>query len=345
MKLASLAGGRDGQLVVVSRDNSRMVSAASIAATLQAALDDWSATEDPLNALYQQLNSGEINGDSFSPELCDSPLPRAFQWADGSAYVNHVELVRKARGAELPESFWQDPLMYQGGSDRFLPPTADICFPRDDWGIDFEAEVAVITDDVPMGVSPQRAAGHIKLFMLVNDISLRSLIPAELAKGFGFFQSKPASAFSPLAITADELGEHWREGRAFLPLLSTLNGQLFGKPNSGVDMTFNFAQLIAHAATSRHLEAGTIIGSGTVSNRYDGGPGKPVNQGGLGYSCIAEQRSVETLNAGEPRTRFMTHGDRIRIEMNTPSGQSLFGAIDQRVVIDPQSVTTGGIRP
>ncbi len=331
MKLASLNEGRDGRLIVVSRDLSQYVLVSDIAPTLQDALDRWSQVEPALQSVYRQLNAFEIAGDAFNERDCASPLPRAYQWADGSAYVNHVELVRKARGAEMPESFWTDPLMYQGGSDDFLAPTEPIVAASEAWGIDFEAEIAVITDDVPRGVSPAGAASHIKLLMLVNDVSLRNLIPAELAKGFGFFHSKPSSAFSPVAVTPDELGEYWRESKVHLPLLSSLNGKAFGKPNAGVDMTFSFAQLVAHAAKTRALCAGSIIGSGTVSNKLDGGAGKPVNEGGVGYSCIAELRMIETISSGKSKTEFMRFGDRVRIEMFDDKGHSVFGAIDQVV--------------
>jgi len=333
MKLASLKSGRDGALVVVSSDLSKMTSAADIAATMQAALDDWAVTAPKLSALYDLLNAGALDSQPFDQTACDSPLPRAYQWADGSAYVNHVELVRKARGAEIPDSFWHDPLMYQGGSDSFLGPRDDIVMPTDDgWGIDFEAEITVITDDVPMGVSADDALDHIKLIMLVNDVSLRGLIPGELAKGFGFFQSKPSSAFSPVCVTPDELGEKWAGGVLSLPLSSYYNGSKFGEPNAGVDMTFHMGQLVAHAAKSRPLEAGSIIGSGTVSNKLDDGPGKPVSEGGVGYSCIAEIRMIETIQNGEPSTSFMKFGDRIQIEMLDESGTSIFGQIDQKVV-------------
>ena len=331
MKLATLKNGRDGQLVVVSRDLSRYASAASVALTLQAALDDWAKTRPQLEALATELEAGN-SGEAFDQSACASPLPRAYQWADGSAYVNHVELVRKARGAEMPDSFWTDPLMYQGGSDSFLAPRDDIPMADEAWGIDFEAEVAVITDDVPMGVSAADAGQHIRLIMIVNDVSLRGLIPGELGKGFGFFQSKPSSAFSPIAVTPDELGDAWTDNKLHLPLLSTLNDELFGKPEAGIDMTFDFSQLVAHAAKSRPLGAGTIIGSGTVSNKLDGGPGKPVNEGGVGYSCIAEQRTIETIQDGSPTTSFMQFGDRIRIEMCNADGESIFGTIDQTVV-------------
>ena len=328
MKLASLKHGRDGRLVVVSKDLSRFVDACHVAPTLQAALDAWEACGPGLAALAESLERPGT-GEPFDPAQCASPLPRAYQWADGSAYVNHVELVRKARGAEMPESFWTDPLMYQGGSDAFLGPRDPIVLADEAWGIDFEAEVAVITGDVPMGATPGEAAGLIRLVMIVNDVSLRNLIPGELAKGFGFFQSKPSSAFSPVAVTPDELGGAWRDSTVHLPMLSWLNDEPFGKPNAGVDMTFNFGQLVAHAARTRPLLAGTIIGSGTISNKLDGGPGKPVAEGGAGYSCIAELRTIETINEGKPRTSFMQFGDRIRIDMQGASGQSVFGAIDQ----------------
>lgn len=333
MKLATLKdGSRDGQLVVVSTDLERYTPAGAVAGTMQAALDDWAEAEAGLQDISERLNLGQIEGEPFDQEKCCSPLRRAYQWADGSAYVNHVELVRKARGAEMPESFWTDPLMYQGGSDTFIGPRDTIHLGDEAWGIDFEAEIAVITDDAPMGVSPEAAADHIKLLMLVNDVSLRGLIPAELGKGFGFFHAKPSSAFSPVAITPDELGDAWSDGRVNMPLLSTLNGELFGKPNAGDDMTFNFPQLVAHAAKTRPLSAGSIVGSGTISNKgEDGSPGKPVGEGGLGYSCIAEIRMIETINDGKPATSFMKFGDRIRIEMLDSDGQSIFGAIDQDV--------------
>ncbi len=333
MKLASLNNDtRDGALVVVSDDLTRCVPANPIAGTLQGALDNWAECTEPLHQLYEDLNAGEIIGSEFHQGNCRSPLPRAYQWADGSAYVNHVELVRKARGADLPDSFWTDPLMYQGGSDAFLDPRGPIVIPDVSWGIDFEAEVAVITDDVPMSVSPETALQHIQLVMLVNDVSLRNLIPAELGKGFGFFQAKPSSAFSPVAVTPDSLGPAWDGSKLHLPLLSSLNGQLFGKPDAGVDMTFDFGRLIAHAAKSRPLSAGTIIGSGTVSNKAaDGSPGKPGADGGLGYSCIAELRMIETISNGKPETEFLKYGDVVRIEMDDANGNPIFGAIEQQV--------------
>jgi fumarylacetoacetate (FAA) hydrolase len=333
MKLASLKSGRDGALVVVSKDLARMTSAADIAPTMQAAIDNWDRVLPRLRARYETLNSGAVEGEAFDQAACASPLPRAFQWADGSAYVNHVELVRKARGAEMPKTFWTEPLMYQGGSDTFLGPRDDIKFPTTDgWGVDFEAEVAVITSDVPMGVSAADAGSYIKLLMLVNDVSLRGLIPGELAKGFGFFQSKPSSAFSPVCVTPDELGDAWADTVLSLPLVSTLNGEMFGKPDAGIDMTFNFGQLIAHAAKTRVLGAGAVVGSGTVSNKLDDGPGKPVAEGGVGYSCIAEIRMIETIENGAPTTNFMAFGDQIAIEMFGADGGSIFGRIEQTVV-------------
>lgn len=332
MKLASQQQGRDGRLVVVSDDLTRCVPVPDIALTLQQALDHWDSVAPALTAVAAKLNSQQIAGQPFDEGDCASPLPRAYQWADGSAYVNHVELVRKARNAEMPPSFWTDPLMYQGGSDSFLSPQDPILMADETYGIDLEGEVAVVTGDVPMGVTPEQAKAHIRLIMLVNDVSLRGLIPNELAKGFGFFQSKPSSAFSPVAVTPDSLGDAWDGGRLHLPLLSFINGQPFGKPNAGMDMTFDFPTLIAHAAKTRPLSAGTIIGSGTVSNKDpDGGPGRPVADGGLGYSCIAEIRTIETIRDGKPTTPFLRFGDRVRIEMKDKDGNSVFGAIDQVV--------------
>ena len=334
MKLATLkTGGRDGALIVVSRDLKSYVLADSVVPTLQAALDNWDDAAPKLKALYDELNLGGMESASdFDAAACESPLPRAYQWADGSAYVNHVELVRKARGAELPDSFWVDPLMYQGGSDSFIGPCDDVPLGSEEWGIDFEGEIAVITGDVEMGATPEATEKDIRLLMLVNDVSLRGLIPAELAKGFGFFQSKPSSAFSPVAVTPDELGDNWKDGKVNLPLLIHYNQQLFGKAEAGEEMTFNFPQLVAHAAKTRPLGAGAIIGSGTVSNKLDDGPGKPVSEGGRGYSCIAEIRMIETIRDGKPSTPFMSFGDRIRIEMLDKDGQSIFGAIDQKIV-------------
>jgi fumarylacetoacetate (FAA) hydrolase len=323
VKLASLKrGGRDGTLAVVSRDLTRCAAVPEIAPTLQRALETWSKAEPALRAIAAQLEEGKLEPESFDPRLCAAPLPRAYQWLDGSAYLYHVELVRKARKAEMPPSFYSDPLMYQGGSDSFIGPTDDILVAEESAGIDFESEVAVVVDDVPMGISAEAAAGHIKLVMLVNDVSLRNLIPTELAKGFGFVRSKPATAFSPVAVTPDELGSAWDGRKLSLPLESSLNGKLFGAPNAGRDMNFDFPALIAHAARTRELEAGTIIGSGTVSNR------DPA----AGSACLAERRMIETIEAGAPKTQFLKFGDRVRIEMKDPQGRSIFGAIDQKVV-------------
>ena len=334
MKLATLRDGtRDGRLLVVSRNLESCAPAPASAATLQKALDDWDAVRPVLQALSDEINAGKIAGTAeFDPRECLAPLPRAYQWADGSAYVNHVALVRQARGAEMPASFWTDPLIYQGGSDAFLPPLAPIPVADEAWGIDLEAEVAVITGDVPMGATPAQAGAAIRLLALVNDVSLRNLIPPELAKGFGFFQSKPSSTLSPVVVTPDELGEAWDGARLHLPLRSALNGRGLGAPNAGVDMTFDFPTLIAHAARTRPLGAGTLIGSGTVSNRGpDGGPGRALEDGGVGYSCLAELRTVETLRTGKPQTPFLRFGDRVRIEMLDAQGRSIFGAIDQVV--------------
>lgn len=335
MKLATIKNNsRDGQLVVVSRDMTKAVTVSGIAETMQSAIDNWNQVETLLNDVYQRLNDGQLSEDvfDFNPAACESPLPRAYQWADGSAYVNHVELVRKARNAEMPPSFWTNPLMYQGGSDDFIGPMDNIELPSQEWGIDFEGEVAVVTDDVPMSVDKLKAREHIKLVMLVNDVSLRGLIPEELAKGFGFFQSKPASAFSPIAVTPDELGEHWDGGKVSLPLLTEYNGKPFGKPNAGEDMTFDFGELVAHAARSRNLGAGAIIGSGTVSNKQGTEHGTSIEEGGVGYSCIAEVRMIETIRDGKPSTPFMKFGDTVKMEMRDEQGNSIFGAIDQTVV-------------
>jgi fumarylacetoacetate (FAA) hydrolase len=333
MKLATVKDGtRDGKLVVVSRDLIRATAALDIAPTLQRAVDDWGRIEPKLADLAAELELGSVPSFRFREHDCASPLPRAFQWADGSAYVNHVELVRKARGAEMPESFWTDPLIYQGGSDSFLGPRDPILMADENWGIDMEAEIAVITDDVPMGVTPQDARHHILLVMLVNDVSLRGLIPAELAKGFGFFQSKPSSACSPVAVTPDQLGPTWDGGKLHRSLHVDLNGKPFGRAHAGDDMTFDFGALIAHAAKTRPLGAGSIIGSGTVSNKgEDGLPGKPVSEGGRGYSCIAEVRMIETLRNGMPSTPFLRFGDSVRIEVLDDKGSSIFGAIEQTV--------------
>ncbi|AVI64447.1 fumarylacetoacetate hydrolase family protein [Shewanella oncorhynchi] len=324
MKLASYNNGRrDGQLMLVSRDLTKTVAVPAIAHTMQQLLDGWDLLRPQLQELYDALNEGMLdNAQAFDEAKCLSPLPRAYQWADGSAYVNHVELVRKARGAEMPETFWTDPLFYQGGSDSFIAPKADIPLASEDWGIDFESEIAVITDDVPMGVSTDNAAKHIKLLMLVNDVSLRNLIPGELAKGFGFFQSKPSSSFSPVAVTPDELGVRWEDSKVHLPLITYLNGELFGRPNAGVDMTFNFSQLVSHVAKTRPLGAGAIIGSGTISN-YDRSAGS---------SCLAEKRMLEVIAEGKATTPFMRFGDTVRIEMLDDNDVTIFGSIDQKVV-------------
>ena len=325
MKLATLRdGSRDGQLIVVSRDLATAHLASGIAGRLQQLLDDWNFIAPQLADLYQTLSEGRArHAFPFAPRQCMAPLPRAYQWADGSAYVNHVELVRKARGAEMPESFWTDPLMYQGGSDDLLGPCDDIVCADEDFGIDFEAEVTVVTDDVPMGTAAEQAGSHIRLLMLANDVSLRNLIPAELAKGFGFFQSKPATAFSPVAVTPDELGDAWDGRRVSLPLVVHWNGEKVGAAEAGVDMVFDFPQLIAHLARTRNARAGSIVGSGTVSNKD---PAK-------GYSCIAEKRALEMIAGGKPSTPFMKHGDTVRIEMFDPAGASIFGAIEQKVVV------------
>jgi fumarylacetoacetate (FAA) hydrolase len=325
MKLASLRhGGRDGRRVIVSRDLARCLPVPGIAPTLQAALDDWEALAPRLAARAAVLEAQPENADvmPFDPAQCAAPLPRAFHWVDGSAYVNHVELVRKARGAEMPASFWTDPLVYQGGSDDLLGAHDDVPFGDPAWGIDLEAEIAVITDDVPMGTGATAAAPHIKLLALVNDWSLRNLIPGELAKGFGFYQSKPATAFSPVAVTPDELGSAWQDCKVHLPLVSRINGREFGRPDAGVDMTFSFAQLIAHVTKTRRLVAGSIVGSGTVSN-YDRS---------LGASCLAEKRMLEQLEHGAPRTPFLKFGDRVSIEMLGADGHNIFGTLDNRVV-------------
>jgi fumarylacetoacetate (FAA) hydrolase len=333
MKFATLRNGdRDGELVVVTRHLTRCAAVPEIARTLQSALDRWDQVAPALEAISTELDAGRLPGARpFDAARAMAPLPRAYQWADGSAYVNHVELVRKARGAAMPQEFWTDPLMYQGASDHLLGAHDDIVLADEAWGIDFEAEVAVITGDVAMGTSAEAALALVRLVLLANDVSLRALIPAELAKGFGFFQSKPASSFSPVAVTPDELGDAWRGGKLHLPLVSHFNGVQFGHPNAGVDMTFSFGTLIAHVAKTRELVAGSIVGSGTVSNREADGPGRPAAAGGVGYSCIAEQRTVETILGGRPVTPFMRFGDRIRIEMFDAGGRSIFGSIDQTV--------------
>jgi fumarylacetoacetate (FAA) hydrolase len=332
MKLASLKGGRDGRLVVVSRDLAWCADAAHIAPTLQAALDNWEHVAPRLENLSTDLSHEAIPMMRFHERETAAPLPRAYQWADGSAYVNHVALVRQARGAEMPSSFWEDPLIYQGGSDGFLSPRDPIPLADEDWGCDLEAEIVVVTGDVPQGASRAEALRAIRLIGLVNDVSLRNLIPAELAKGFGFFQSKPASALSPVLVTPDELGDSWRDGKLHRTLKVDLGGQPFGRADAGVDMTFDFGTLIAHAAKTRALGPGTIIGSGTVSNRgADGGPGKPIEQGGVGYSCLAELRVVETILGGEAKTPFLKHGDSVRIWMDDDQGHAIFGTIEQQV--------------
>jgi fumarylacetoacetate (FAA) hydrolase len=345
MKLATIRdGSRDGKLVVVSRDLTSATEAFNIAKNLQQALDDWERLAPRLADLAEALDHGAVPSFRFHEHECSSPLPRAYQWADGSAYVNHVELVRKARGAEMPESFWTDPLMYQGGSDSFLGPRDPIRMEDEAWGIDMEAEIAVVTGDVPAGIEAAEALSKIRLVMLVNDVSLRGLIPAELAKGFGFFQSKPSSSFSPVAVTQDELGASWLGGKLSLPLHVDLNGKAFGRANAGEDMTFDFGRLIAHAARTRPLAAGSIIGSGTVSNKdAEGGPGRPVSEGGRGYSCIAELRMIETIRSGKPQTPFLRFGDQVRIEMLDPKGHSIFGAIDQ--VVEAHSAPSSRQKP
>ena len=332
MKLASLRHGRDGRLAIVSDDLRHCTEAVDIAPTLQAALDDWERVSPALEARAAALAAGAADAQPFDEAAVTAPLPRAYQWADGSAYVNHVALVRQARGAELPESFWHDPLVYQGGSDGFLAPRDPIPLADPAWGCDLEAEVVVVTGDVPQGASRAQALASIRLVGLVNDVSLRGLIPAELAKGFGFYQSKPASALSPVFVTPDALGDKWQDGKLHGVLCVDLNGQPFGRARTHEDMTFDFGTLIAHLARTRSLGAGSIVGSGTVSNRdADGGPGRPIAQGGLGYSCIAEVRMVETILHGQPATPFLGHGDRVRIWMEDEAGRPIFGTIAQQV--------------
>lgn len=323
MKLGSLKeGGRDGTLIVVSRDLRQGARATGIADTLQRALEDWSNTAPRLNALYDALNAGTAEG-AFELDVTAlaAPLPRAYEFVDGSAYLPHVERVRRARGAEVPESFYTDPLMYQAVSAGFYGPRDAVRVPSEDYGIDLEAEVVIVTDDVPMAVTPEQAAAHVQLVGLVNDVSLRNLIPNELAKGFGFLQSKPRSALSPVFVTPDELGDAWKDNKVHLPLTTHINGEWFGAPEAGVDMQFDFAQLVAHAAKTRPLSAGTIVGSGTVANEDTS----------LGASCFAEKRTVETLETGKPITPFMSYGDTVRIEMLSRDGESVFGAIEQRI--------------
>lgn len=332
MKLASLKHGRDGRLVVVSDDLAWYADAGSIAPTLQAALDEWDRVLPDLQVLSTDVRNQAIPFERFHEHDAASPLPRAYQWADGSAYVNHVALVRQARAAEMPDSFWHDPLMYQGGSDGFLGPRDPIPLADESWGCDLEAEVVVVTGDVPQGATRDEALASVRLVGLTNDVSLRNLIPAELAKNFGFFQSKPASAFSPVFVTPDALGDWWRDGKLHRKLMVDLNGLPFGRAEAGEDMTFDFGTLIAHAAKTRKLGAGTIVGSGTVSNRdADGGPGKPIADGGVGYSCLAEVRTVETIAGGKPVTPFLKHGDTVRIWAEDDRHHSIFGAIEQVV--------------
>ena len=332
MKLASFPQGRDGRLIVVSNDLAWYADADHIAPTMQAALDEWDQLAPALEALATELEHGAIPQKRFHEREAAAPLPRAFQWADGSAYVNHVELVRKARGAELPDSFWHDPLMYQGGSDDLRGGREPITLADEAWGCDMEAELCVVTGDVPQGVSAEAALGHIRLVGLVNDVSLRNLIPGELAKGFGFVQSKPASHFSPVFVTPDGLGPAWSGGRLSKQVQIDLNGQPFGRVEAGEECTFDFGTLIAHLAKTRRIGAGSIIGSGTVSNRDpDGSPGRPVADGGRGYACIAEQRMVETITAGAPKTEFLRYGDLVRIEVRDAKGRSVFGAIEHEV--------------
>ncbi|AOG01462.1 fumarylacetoacetate (FAA) hydrolase family protein [Blastomonas sp. RAC04] len=334
MKLASLKSGRDGRLVVVSNDLAWYADASHLVPTLQAALDDWDRMAPYLEVLARDLEHAAIPRERFHEHDAAAPLPRAYQWADGSAYVNHVELVRKARGAELPESFWTDPLMYQGGSDDFLGARDDIQLKDEAWGCDLEAEIVVVTGDVPQGVTPEEARGHIRLIGLVNDVSLRNLIPDELAKGFGFVQSKPASAFSPVFVTPDALGDYWQDGKLHRTLMVDLNGKPFGRAVASDDCTFDFGVLIAHLAKTRRVRAGSIIGSGTVSNRdADGGPGRPVADGGLGYSCLAEVRMVEKISTGEMTTPFLKHGDVVRIDVHDDREHTIFGAIEQTVKV------------
>ncbi|MEM7303640.1 MAG: fumarylacetoacetate hydrolase family protein [Pseudomonadota bacterium] len=333
MKLATIKNGtRDGRLAVVSKNLSRVADASHIAPNMRSAIDSWSFSSPRLMDLAETLETDTSIGEPFDPATAHAPMPRAVQWADGSAYVNHVELVRKARGVEMPESFWTDPLMYMGAPDAMLGAQDDIVAGSTDWGIDMEAEVAVFLNDVPMGVSAEAALNHVLMVAIINDVSYRNLIAPELGKGFGFFQSKGPTAFSPVAATPDELGQNWRDGKLHLAMDVIFNGNEFGKANAGVDMTFDFGQLIAHAAKTRPISAGAILGSGTVSNKLDGGPGKPVSEGGVGYSCIAEIRTIETIETGEPTTPFMQFGDTVEIDMKDQNGASIFGTIRQQVV-------------
>lgn len=343
MKLATLRNGtRDGELVIVSRDLTKAVRAEDTIAglgTMQQLLDDWDTYVLAAERISAELDAATANHGAsrlplmaFDARHAMAPLPRAYQWADGSAYINHVELARKARGAEIPASFHTDPLMYQGCSDVFIGAMEPVPVADEASGIDLEGELTVIVGDTPMGTTPADALEHVRLISLVNDISLRNLIPNEVAKGFGFFHGKPASSFAPVAVTPDELGNAWRDGKVHLEMLASINGRLIGRPNAGLEMTFSFADLIAHAAKTRRLGAGTIIGSGTISNKLDGGPGKPVDEGGAGYTCLAEVRVVETLLTGAPKTPFLRFGDRMKLEMRDASGASIFGAIDQVIV-------------
>ena len=333
MKLASLIHGRDGRLVVVSQDLTRATDAFPVVATLQAALDDWDRYAPRLADLAISLEHGSVPSFRFHEHDCAAPLPRAYQWLDASAYLNHIELVRKAGGDIVPPAMMAEPLMYQGGSDTLLGPRQPIRTPSEEQGIDFEAEVAVVTGDVPMGISSEAALGHVRLVMLVNDVSLRRLAGHELPKGFGFVQSKPSSAFSPVAVTPDELGAAWRDGRLHLPMLTQVNGKPFGRPDAGIGMAFGFGEIIAHAARTRSLAAGTIIGAGTVSNHGpEGGPGLPLARGGVGHTCILEQRTVEKIESGKPQTPFLRFGDTVRIEMKDAAGHSIFGAIEQEIL-------------
>lgn len=322
MKLASLKQGRDGKLIIVSKDLSRYMVADTVAPTLQAALDDWANAEAKLKKIYDDLENAVIEGMPFDPTKCDAPLPRSYHWVDGSAYVTHVELVRKTRGAVLPDSFWTDPLMYMGASDAFLGPHDDLPFENEEWGIDFEAEIAVITDDVPAGTTPKGAEKHIKLISFLNDVTLRNLVPSEIVKQFGFYQAKPWTSFPPVFVTPEELGDAWDGKKLSLPIHSTLNGKKIGAPEAGIDMTFDFCRLISHAAKARSLMAGTVVGSGTVANEGSKD----------GSSCLAEVRALEILKDGKPSTPFMNFGDRIEIEIFDRQGKSIFGKIDQKVI-------------
>lgn len=321
MKLASLKHGRDGKLIVVNKELTKAASAEHIAPTMQAALDNWDAVRPKLEQLSKDLHAGKVAPFTFDPAKCAAPLPRAYQWLDASSYINHVELVRKSRGADMPESFWTDPLMYQGASDCFLGCRDDILMESEEWGIDFESEMAVITGDVPMGTPVEDAGQHIRLLMLLNDISLRYLAMPELNKGFGFVQSKPSTVFAPVAVTPDELGDAWKDYKVHLPMVTEFNGKLFGNPDAGTDMVFNYAKLISHAAKARPLVAGTVLGSGTVSNK----------DRSKGSSCIVERRTIEKLDTGESTTPFMKFGDKVKIEVKDAAGNTVFGSIEQTV--------------